>query len=53
MHIWKATESVSYSDAAAGSLMLLIVSIGSTLPFLTQSKLEQINLEELKLRDCD
>jgi iron(III) transport system permease protein len=37
VHIWKATESVSYSDAAAGSLVMLVVSAGLTLLLLSQS----------------
>ena len=32
--IWKATENVSFSDAAVGSLAMLVVSMGSTLPVL-------------------
>ena len=32
--IWKATENVSFSDAAVGSLAMLVVSMGSTLPLL-------------------
>ena len=36
--IWKATENVSYSDAAAGSLAMLVVSMGSTLLILSQER---------------
>jgi iron(III) transport system permease protein len=39
VHIWKATENVSYSDAAAGALVMLMVSISSTLLLLSQSNL--------------
>lgn len=34
--IWKATENVSFSDAAAGSLAMLLVCVGSTLLVLSQ-----------------
>jgi len=34
--IWKATENVAFSDAAAGALAMLLVSIGSTLLILSQ-----------------
>ena len=34
--IWKATENVEFSDAAIGSLAMLVVSIGSTLLVLSQ-----------------
>lgn len=34
--IWKATENVSFSDAAAGSLAMLLVSFGSMLVVLSQ-----------------
>ena len=34
--IWKATENVAFSDAAAGSLAMLLVSIGSTMLVLSQ-----------------
>ena len=40
MHIWKATENVSYGDAAAGSLAMLVVSISSTFLLLSQSMKE-------------
>ena len=41
MHIWKATENVSYGDAAAGSLAMLVVSISSTLLLLSHNMKEQ------------
>jgi iron(III) transport system permease protein len=34
--IWKATENVSFGDAAAGALAMLLISIGSTLLVLSQ-----------------
>jgi iron(III) transport system permease protein len=36
--IWQATESVSFSDAAAASLALLVVCVGSTLVILFQEQ---------------
>lgn len=36
--IWKATENVSFSNAAAGSLAMLLVSMGSTLLVLSQER---------------
>lgn len=42
VHIWKATENVSYSDAAAGALVMLVISISSTLLLLSQSSLRQL-----------
>lgn len=36
--IWKATENVSFSDAAAGALAMLLVSIGSTLLVLSHER---------------
>lgn len=45
VHIWKATENVSYSDAAAGSLVVLVVSIGSTLLLLSQTSLRELITE--------
>ena len=36
--IWKATENVSFSDAAAGALAMLLVSGGSTLLILSQER---------------
>jgi iron(III) transport system permease protein len=36
--IWKATENVTFSDAAAGSLVMLVVSMGSTLLVLSQER---------------
>ncbi len=45
VHIWKATENVSYSDAAAGALVMLVISISSTLLLLSQSSLRQLVAE--------
>jgi iron(III) transport system permease protein len=45
VHIWKATENVSYSDAAAGSLVMLVVSIGSTLLLLSQTSWRELFTE--------
>jgi iron(III) transport system permease protein len=45
VHIWKATENVSYSDAAAGALVMLAVSISSTLLLLSQSSLRELIAE--------
>ncbi|WP_045053270.1 ABC transporter permease [Aliterella atlantica] len=36
--IWKATENVSFSDAAVGSLAMLVVSMGSSLLVLAQER---------------
>ncbi|MBH8553253.1 iron ABC transporter permease [Nostocaceae cyanobacterium CENA357] len=44
-HIWKATESVSYSDAAAAALVLLVVSISATLFVLSQSRYPRLTIE--------
>lgn len=45
VHIWKATENVSYSDAAASSLVMLVVSIGSTLLLLSQTSWRKLIAE--------
>ncbi|MEC4817093.1 MAG: iron ABC transporter permease [Scytonema sp. PMC 1069.18] len=45
VHIWKATESVSYSDAAAGALVMLIISMSSTLVVLSQSRYKPLTIE--------
>ena len=45
VHIWKATENVSYSDAAAGALVMLVISISSTLLLLSQSSLRELVAE--------
>jgi iron(III) transport system permease protein len=42
VQIWKATENVSYSDAAASSTVMLAVSIGATLLLLSQSNLREL-----------
>ncbi|MBW4689865.1 MAG: iron ABC transporter permease [Komarekiella atlantica HA4396-MV6] len=44
-HIWKATESVSYSDAAAAVLVMLVISISSTLLVLSQNRFKGLSLE--------
>lgn len=44
-HIWKATESVSYSDAAAGALVMLVISMSSTLLVLSQSPGKALTIE--------
>ena len=36
--IWKATENVSFGDAAAGSMAMLLVSMGATLVMLSQER---------------
>lgn len=46
VHIWKATENVSYSDAAAGALVMLVVSISSMLLVLSQSSIKELTIEE-------
>ncbi|MDJ0737450.1 MAG: iron ABC transporter permease [Nostocaceae cyanobacterium] len=38
VQIWQATENVDFADAAAASLAMLLVSMGSTLFFLNQEK---------------
>jgi iron(III) transport system permease protein len=53
VHIWKATENVSYSDAAAGSLAMLVVSIGSTLLLLSQSSMKELTTETQRWREFD
>ncbi|KAB8316041.1 iron ABC transporter permease [Tolypothrix campylonemoides VB511288] len=44
-HIWKATENVSYSDAAAGALLMLVISMSSTLLVLSQSRGKALTIE--------
>jgi len=44
-HIWKATENVSYSDAAAGALVMLVISISSTLLLLSQNRGKALTVE--------
>lgn len=44
-HIWKATENVSYSDAAAGALVMLVISMSSTLLVLSQSPGKALTIE--------
>ena len=44
-HIWKATENVSYSDAAAGALVMLVISISSTLLLLSQNRGKVLTVE--------
>ncbi|QIR37094.1 iron ABC transporter permease [Tolypothrix sp. PCC 7910] len=44
-HIWKATESVSYSDAAAGAIFILVISMSSTLLVLSQSRYKTLSIE--------
>lgn len=57
MHIWQSTESVSYSDAAAGAALMLILSLGLTGWLLCRPlglpNLSTDPLEALKLRDVD
>ena len=45
VHIWKATENVSYSDAAAGALVMLVVSISSMFLVLSQSGIKELRTE--------
>ncbi len=44
-HIWKATQSVSYSDAAAAALLMLLISMVSTFLVLSQSHYKQLTIE--------
>jgi iron(III) transport system permease protein len=44
-HIWKATESVSYSDAAVGALVMLVISMSSTLLVLFQGHGKALTIE--------
>lgn len=44
-HIWKATESVSYSDAAAAALFMLVISMSSTLLVLSQGRYKALSIE--------
>ncbi|MEM6751660.1 MAG: ABC transporter permease subunit, partial [Cyanobacteria bacterium P01_C01_bin.38] len=41
VEIWKATENVDFADAAAASIMILIVSMTSTFFVLSQEKVNQ------------
>ncbi|MBC1235834.1 iron ABC transporter permease [Nostoc sp. 2RC] len=41
MQIWQATENVDFADAAAASLAMLLVSIGSTLLVLSQENVKK------------
>lgn len=41
VQIWKATENVEFADAAAASLTILLVSLGSTLLLLSQERRQQ------------
>lgn len=40
-HIWQATENVDFADAAAASLTMLVVSMGSTFLVLSQENIKQ------------
>ncbi len=40
VEIWQATENVDFADAAAASLTMLLVSMGSTLLILSQEKVQ-------------
>ncbi|MBW4424134.1 MAG: iron ABC transporter permease [Nostoc desertorum CM1-VF14] len=44
-HIWKATESVSYSNAAAGALVMLVISVSSMLLVLFQNRHTGLSIE--------
>lgn len=44
-HIWKATENVAFSDAAAGAIVMLVVSISSTLLVLSKSSIKELTTE--------
>ncbi len=51
--IWQATENVDFADAAAGSLAMLLVSMGSTLLVLSQENIKKekvINEEPLQTK---
>ncbi len=54
-HVWQATENVSFSDAAVGALVMLVVSISSTLVVLSQSTIKELTMEERHslLREVD
>lgn len=39
--IWQATENVDFADAAAASLAMLLVSMGSTLLVLSQENVKK------------
>ncbi len=41
MQIWQATENVDFADAAAASLTMLLVSMGSTLLVLSQENVKK------------
>jgi iron(III) transport system permease protein len=53
VHIWKSTESVSYSDAAAGATVMLFISLGLTWCVLCQRKTQSEVWSNLRLRDFD
>ncbi|MBC6433202.1 iron ABC transporter permease [Nostoc sp. HG1] len=40
--IWKATENVSYSQAAAAALIMLVISISSTFLVLSQNRYQEL-----------
>lgn len=40
VEIWQATENVDFADAAAASLTMLLVSMGSTLLILSQEQVQ-------------
>lgn len=40
-HIWQATENVDFAEAAAASLTMLLVSMGSTFLVLSQENIKQ------------
>jgi iron(III) transport system permease protein len=45
VHIWKATEGISYSDAAIGALVMLLISMGTTGLILFQGYLHELITE--------
>jgi iron(III) transport system permease protein len=53
VHIWKATEDVSYTEAAAGALVMLVVSISATLLVLSHTSLNELAPEVQRWHEAD
>jgi iron(III) transport system permease protein len=53
VHIWKATEDVAYTAAAAAALVMLVVSISATLLVLTHTSLNELTSEVQRWHEAD
>jgi iron(III) transport system permease protein len=53
VHIWKATEDVSYTEAAAGALVMLVVCISATLLVLSHTSLNELTPEVQRWHEAD